>query len=643
MTAEPRARHTIAHQPGLDGLRGLAVVVVVVFHAGPPSWMPGGFLGVSTFFTLSGFLIGSLVLVEVSGAGRLDLGRFWARRVRRLLPALLLATFAIAVMARTIDVAAATRADLLGGLTYSTNWVQLAAGRSYGDLFQAPSPATHLWSLAIEEQFYALFPLAVWALARRGGARAGVLWGGAAAFVAGTSYAWAVHDPDVAYLSTFARVPEIAAGLVLAALVRPRVEGEGAQGVGSRTGSRIVTPAVATAGVVALVVGGLAVCRTTLADEWIGSGGLAGFSLVSVVLVLASMRPGPVRWLLRLAPLRWLGLLSYGLYLFHWPVVVLLGRPRVDLAPGPLFVLRVVVSVAVATASYLLVEQPIRHGRMPSLMTSSAALRYGGAALAVAITAVALTLPRSRVSDHPRLAAPAVVPGTASGTDAPPSTVGSGPRPPVVVVLGDSVPNWLVRDGGHALDPAEVSLVDGTSEGCDGAEGSPTGRAGTGTVVTLPPTCTGWRTQYPPVFAGRDVEVAALVVGTGAVLDRKLDGSFHGPCDPVARDWYRADVEARLTYLHDHADRVALVLPAWAEDWSGWVNPSDHVARTDCVRTTLRAAAAAVGKVTVVDLADELCPQGRDACQPVRETDGVHIDPDDAPEVLRWLVTRLLA
>ena len=157
-TGRPRDAK-IPYSAGIDGLRGLAVLAVLVFHAGPTGWLPGGFLGVSLFFTLSGYLITSLVLAEVEGTGHLSLARFWARRVRRLVPALLLMVLGVVVLARTIELPRSTRGELLGGLAYVANWRFLAAGTSYGATYADQSPLLHFWSLAIEEQFYLVFPL----------------------------------------------------------------------------------------------------------------------------------------------------------------------------------------------------------------------------------------------------------------------------------------------------------------------------------------------------------------------------------------------------------------------------------------------------------------------------------------------------
>ncbi|HEY6532107.1 MAG TPA: acyltransferase, partial [Acidimicrobiales bacterium] len=161
------------HLPGLDGLRGLAVIGVLLFHGGF-TWAKGGFLGVSTFFTLSGFLITNLLVREWDSTDAIRLGRFWVRRFRRLLPAALIAIALIGLIwwrIGTPEQLATLRADMLAALGYVANWRFFSAGTSYADLFSAPSPLQHFWSLAIEEQFYVIFPLVVLGLMRLGGRR----------------------------------------------------------------------------------------------------------------------------------------------------------------------------------------------------------------------------------------------------------------------------------------------------------------------------------------------------------------------------------------------------------------------------------------------------------------------------------------
>lgn len=634
----PEVRGGIAHVPALDGVRGLAVLAVLVMHAGPRSWLPGGFLGVSLFFTLSGYLIASLVVAEVEGRGGVALSRFWARRVRRLVPALVVTVVGIVALSRWIPLPASTRAELLGGLGYVANWVQIAGGQSYAALFESPSAATHLWSLSIEEQFYVAFPFLAWVAARRslGGLRASLVVGGTVVVLVGVVVAVIVEDQSFSYYSTVTRVPEIAVGVVMAGLWPMGRAGDfwrvGSSGRGAVVG-------VDLAGLAALGVLAYLSVTTELTAGWIYGGALVVVALVSLTLVIAAGAPGLVARVVAIAPLRGLGLVSYGLYLYHWPVVVLLSAPRVDLAPVPLFVARVAVALVVTIVSYRFVEQPVRLGRIGAGAAPMKVIAAGLGTLVAAAVLVAVGTEGSDTAARPRpRPAPAVVsPGTS-----PNRSDGSNPTPdgpPVVVILGDSLPNWLVRDGGWALDPEAVTLVDGTSEGCDGAEGAPEGRAGTGVVVTVPESCTGWRSQYPPVFEGRRVDVALLAVGTGAVLDRRIDGDFSGPCQEPARRWYGDDVKARLDYLSERADRVVLMLPVWGESWSGWVYPEDHLTRMDCVRATLKDAASSVPGVEVVDLADEVCPDGPRRCRPVRSNDGVHVDAESAGEVLSWLVS----
>jgi len=213
----------LRHEPALDGLRGLAVVAVVLFHAGW-SHAVGGFLGVSTFFTLSGYLITSLLLAERERTGRIDLPSFWARRARRLLPAAITTLLGVSLLAATLatpEQLATLRGDVLSALGYVANWRFLLAGRSYGDLFAAPSPVLHFWSLAIEEQLYVAFPIVVLLTpARRLAAVLGVLIAGSV--LSSVVLFDAGGANDAVYYGTFTRAAELLVGGLLAVAVTRR-------------------------------------------------------------------------------------------------------------------------------------------------------------------------------------------------------------------------------------------------------------------------------------------------------------------------------------------------------------------------------------------------------------------------------------
>jgi peptidoglycan/LPS O-acetylase OafA/YrhL len=219
----------LGYQPALDGLRGIAVLSVLLYH-GEVSWMDGGFLGVSTFFTLSGFLITSLLLAERSRTGRIDLGAFYVRRLRRLLPAALLCLAGIVVFGATVASASQLvdlRGDVISALAYVANWRLVLSGSSYADLFTAPSPIQHFWSLAIEEQFYLVMPLVVIGLLALGKGSWRFLAGALALLVA-ASIALSVllgltgASDDRIYFGTDTRAAELLVGALLAVLVSIR-------------------------------------------------------------------------------------------------------------------------------------------------------------------------------------------------------------------------------------------------------------------------------------------------------------------------------------------------------------------------------------------------------------------------------------
>jgi hypothetical protein len=223
-----------------------------------------------------------------------------------------------------------------------------------------------------------------------------------------------------------------------------------------------------------------------------------------------------------------------------------------------------------------------------------------------------------------------------------PTPIPTRPGTKRVVILGDSIPDWLIRDGSAAIDTSKVTLIDGTLEACDGARNNPPARARTGKTVPTPAACAkGWPAMYPPHFTTR-ADVAIVMTSTHAMLDHLLSGTWRHPCHSPARTWYQDDMTARLRYLKGRADRVVLVLPAWPGTNSGWIMPPDYVTRADCVRSVLKAAARAAGAV-VVDFGAYLCPSGPTACKPWRIHDGMHLDKVRAPSSLGFVVNSSLA
>jgi peptidoglycan/LPS O-acetylase OafA/YrhL len=352
--------HRLPYQPGLDGLRALAVAGVFLYHAGV-SWMPGGFLGVDLFFVLSGYLITSLLLHEFSGEGTIDLVRFWARRARRLFPAvalvILFALLATLTIAR--DDLGRTRADALSAIVYLTNWHEVIASHSYFDEFGRPSLLQHLWSLAVEEQFYLLWPMLLMVGLRRLHPRNMIVLTGVLA-LASCVLMWLLYtpggDPSRVYYGTDTRAFTLLIGALLA-FGWPSAQ----KALQRWTAS---TDVVDAAGVAALI--GVLVLFVTLQDyqPWLYRGGFLLTALIGAVLVAAVAHPGGrLAEALGWAPLRWLGARSYGIYLWHWPIMQL-TRPDVDLSMhGPLLVLlQAAATVGAAALSYRYVEMPIRTG-----------------------------------------------------------------------------------------------------------------------------------------------------------------------------------------------------------------------------------------------------------------------------------------
>ncbi len=396
----------LPYLPGIDGLRAIAVLAVVAYHA-ELSWATGGFLGVEVFFVISGYLITSILLSERRVAGKLDLKRFWIRRARRLLPALFL-LIAAAVGYTLVflpDEAASLRGDAAASLGYITNWYLIFGDQSYFETVGRPSLLQHLWSLAIEEQFYVVWPLLfAGGVALLGRKRFPVLV--AAGVIASAALMWGLYDPGVdpsrLYYGTDTRAAGLFVGVLLAFFWAPgRL-----RPVARRSGRWVID----IVGVGALLFLLHRLGTTGEYDSALYRGGFLVIALLTAAVIGMAAHPSSVvgRRVLGAGVLVWIGVRSYGIYLWHWPVVML-TRPGQDIdLDGPaLLVLRLGLTLGLATLSFHYVERPIRRGelgrRIKGLRASGRVTRkqlatgwaVGAAVLALAFVVMAAGLIRA--------------------------------------------------------------------------------------------------------------------------------------------------------------------------------------------------------------------------------------------------------
>ena len=640
------ASSPLLHRPGLDGLRGLAVAAVVAYHLGY-GWARGGFLGVSLFFTLSGYLVTSVLLADHASAGRVQLGRFWARRARRILPASLLLLAGVSLAAGFVHAGPGLAGDVRAALGQVANWRFVLEHRSYVDRFAAPSPLRHLWSLAIEEQVYLVLPLVAWLMLRRSrrafAGALGILC--AASVVAQLALR---HAPfDRVYQGTDTRAAELLVGALAACIASPA---RLAAGRGGR---------VARLGAIAACAS-LAVLWTTtrVDDAWLRAGGFGAVALVHVAVVLVGAGRLGTR-LFGFRPLAALGRISYGVYLYHWPLVVWLTPARTGWSRPVVDLVRVALALVCAIASHRLVERPVRAGALPprlslrvggyaftgvlvaSLLVPSAPPAGASAALA-RYRAVPVPLPVAPVTPAP---APTTEPATTTSTStAPPATesVLLPPEPlvrPLVWLIGDSVPYSLAPAFTDVLAVRGVDVLNLAVPACDGARGNPTTRLGIGVEDTeARPECLAWEERWQAFAAARQPDAVVFVLGGTTTLDRRVDGAWHTPCQPVFRQWYEPEVLARVDWVLAHTGAVPVMTTSpWAEDRVIGVVQGDHRARTDCVNDVYRAVAAQRRTVRLADLQTFVCPAGEASpCEPWRP-DGLHFDGAGAAVVARWL------
>lgn len=341
---------------GLDGLRALAVIAVVLYHFFPQV-LPGGFIGVDVFFVISGFLITGLLVSEHARTGRISLRRFWQRRVRRLVPPLLPVVLISCTVAFLFggDVLVGIGAQLLGATTFGYNWVAIITNASYFSVNE-PELLRHLWSLAVEEQFYLVWPLLLLLvlMIRRARVRLAVI---TVLFIASALWMGLLYqpgaDPTRVYYGSDTHSFGLFAGAALALLLR--------RPSGHRNELPRLRPWLGGAAVVVIVASALWLPENGTVTY---RGGLVAVSVATAVAIWAGVRGGRFGQLLDVAPLRYLGERSYGIYLWHWPVLVLLqlAWPTSSVASSllPIGLLAAVITLTLAGLSYSGLELPIR-------------------------------------------------------------------------------------------------------------------------------------------------------------------------------------------------------------------------------------------------------------------------------------------
>jgi peptidoglycan/LPS O-acetylase OafA/YrhL len=356
--AAPPYASRLGYLPGLDGLRALAVLAVLFYHA-DLLWLPGGFLGVEVFFVVSGYLITSLLLSEYRSHNQIDLKQFWMRRARRLLPAVYILIFSVLVYSVIFlpDEVASLRADALSAFTYVTNWYLIFAQKSYFESMGRPSLLQHLWSLAVEEQFYLLWPLLFALVLTRVNARVALLllMIGATVSALWMGFQYVPDaDPSRIYYGTDTRAAGLLIGAALAFVWMPRSEGND---------SRIRRWSLEVVGIFAFV--GLIAANLWL-DEYnpfLYQGGMLLVGGATALVIAAVVNPlspllGPI---LSVGVLRWIGQRSYSLYLWHWPVFML-TRPQLDVTIDgwQLLAVRLAATFVLAEVSFRFIETPFR-------------------------------------------------------------------------------------------------------------------------------------------------------------------------------------------------------------------------------------------------------------------------------------------
>ncbi len=610
-----------------------------MFHLNP-SLLPGGWLGVDLFFVLSGFLITSLLLAERRVWGSINVMAFWLGRARRLLPALM-------TMLLTVVVASALFApqgrlqdigkDVLSAIAYVANWRFLLGDEAYFGTIALPSPVRHTWSLAIEEQFYLVFPLVLIGLGmvlRSRRALAGTLFA-----LALVSAWWMAHlyqpgtEPSRVYYGTDTRIFELLIGASAAALWGTSLFRRKRTHLGiQRMSGYLAWPALA------IVLFSAAVLSESAAAVF--QGGLLVLSLITVLPILAavSARESHFQRALSWKPLVWIGLISYPIYLWHWPIIVFLSPDLVGFAGFGLAMLRLSLTVSLAWLTYRYIELPIRREGFGALIPRRRRLSRAITGVAIPALAIgALGLPMTA------RALPTVEPGERRNVELVPAQYTVGQQEHVVALAGNSVPESLGKTlEANRYPDLDVRTV--TNYGCDPFDGDVTVD---GKTPRRTKACQDWRRAWPQQLKNSQADVLVFFVPHTLVADHRIDGKVARFGTPE----HDAFIFRSLDWLRRSAARAGI-------DHLAVVTPTCHRLADFGVdplvpRFNSSADTARINRITkswarntntpIIDLNAAVCPGGyHDTVNDVPlYSDGMHFTKQSGPIVWDWFAPQV--
>jgi peptidoglycan/LPS O-acetylase OafA/YrhL len=616
----------LSYVPALDGIRAVSIIGIMANHSGL-GWAAGGFISVNVFFVLSGYLITALLVKEWAKSRTISLKRFWARRARRLLPALFVLLIGIALYAWLIappDTRGSLRANSFATLFYFANWHQIFSGQSYFAQTAVPSPLLHTWTLAIEEQFYLVWPLVVLGMLKWWRRLGPLLVLAVAGALASAAEMFLLYhpgmDPSRLYYGTDTRAQDLLLGAIVAIFLanqRPAISRQG-----RRTYSILVVLAAA----------GFAVEWMRL-NESSAFPYLGGFLLadILVALVILGVVQAPRELLARALswrPLTYIGQVSYGLYLWHWPVILVVNEARTGLTGWPLFLVRSVISFGFAVASAKLVEIPIRRGAIRSwrawILTPVAA-GVAAAVLLLATTAPpAAALPVNAATGLTSAQHQQLVAAKAFTTN-----------PVRFMLFGDSI--GLTMEIGlsyHAQQTWGVDLEDETTLGCNLDPKAPI--ITNDSLGTEPTTCNDWQTTFAAAVDKYRPQVVGLDLGRWETLDTEYQGQWTHIGEPLWDNHLTAELDQAIRIFTAHGAKVVLftmpyISPPEAPD--GTIYPENQPSRVNAYNAVLRKVAAGhPGVVFINNVNKTLDPQGHFTATingvTVRYSDGIHITID---------------